>query len=45
MRDDFRAAEKNGKSKTPRAEIRSGARAQRRVTKQILKQFEAKFNG
>ncbi len=43
--DDFRAAEKKDKSKTPRAEIRSGTRAQRRVTKGILKQYEVKFNG
>jgi hypothetical protein len=45
MRDDFRAAEKIGKSTTPLAEKRAGTRAQRRVTKEILKEVQTKING
>jgi hypothetical protein len=45
MRDDFRAAEKIGKSRTPLAEKRAGTRARRRVTKEILKEVQTKFNG
>jgi hypothetical protein len=45
MRDDFRAAEKIGKSRTPLAEKRAGTRAGRRVTKEILKEVQTKFNG
>jgi hypothetical protein len=44
-RDDFRAAEKIGKSKTPLADKRAGTRAQRRVTKEVLKEVQTKFNG
>jgi hypothetical protein len=44
-RDDFRAAEKIGKSRTPLAEKRAGTRAQRRVTKEVLKEVQTKFNG
>ena len=44
-RDDFRAAEKIGKSKTPLAEKRASTRAQRRGTKEILKEVQTKFNG
>jgi hypothetical protein len=45
VRDDFRAAEKIGKSKTPLAEKRAATRAQRRGTKEVLKQVQTKFNG
>jgi len=45
MRDDFRAAEKIGKTKPAQAEIRAGTRARRRVTKEVLKEFQEKFNG
>jgi hypothetical protein len=45
MRDDFRAAKKIGKTKPAQAEIRSGTRARRRVTKEVLKEFQEKFNG
>jgi hypothetical protein len=45
VRDDFRAAEKIGKSKTPLADKRAGTRAQRRVTKEVLKEVQTKFNG
>jgi hypothetical protein len=44
-RDDFRAAEKVVKSKTPLADKRAGTRAQRRVTKEVLKEVQTKFNG
>jgi hypothetical protein len=44
-RDDFRAVEKIGKSRTPLAEKRAGTRAQRRVTKEVLKEVQTKFNG
>jgi len=45
MRDDFRAAEKKAKTPVAKAEIRSGTRARRRVTKEFLKEFQGKFNG
>jgi hypothetical protein len=44
-REDFRAAEKIGKNRTPLAEKRAGTRAQRRVTKEVLKEVQTKFNG
>ena len=44
MRDDFRAAEKVGKTKPAQSEIRSGTRARRRLTKEVLKEFRGKFN-
>jgi hypothetical protein len=44
-RDDIRALGKIGKSKTPLAEKRAGTRAQRRVTKEELKEVQTKFNG
>ena len=44
-RDDFRAAEKIGKSKTPLGQKRASTRAQRRGTKEILKEVQTKFNG
>jgi hypothetical protein len=44
-RDDFRAAEKIGKSRTLLAEKRAGTRAQRRGAKEILKEVQTKFNG
>ena len=44
-RDDFRGAGKIGKSKTPLADKRAGTRAQRRVTKEELKEVQTKFNG
>jgi hypothetical protein len=45
MRDDSHAAKKIGKSTTPLAEKRSGTRANRRVTKEALKEVQTKFNG
>jgi hypothetical protein len=45
VRDDFRAAEKIDKSRTPLAEKRAGTRAQRRGTKEVLKEVQTKFNG
>jgi hypothetical protein len=45
LRDDFRAAEKVGKTKPAQSEIRSGTRARRRLTKEVLKEFQGKFNG
>jgi hypothetical protein len=45
VRDDFRAAGKIGKSKTPLADKRAGTRAQRRGTKEVLKEVQTKFNG
>jgi hypothetical protein len=44
-RDDIRALGKIGKSRTPLAEKRAGTRAQRRVTKEVLKEVQTKFNG
>ncbi len=44
-RDDFRAAGKIGKSRTPLAERRADTRAQRRGTKEVLKEVQTKFNG
>jgi len=44
-RDDLHAAKKIGKSRTPLAERRAGTRAQRRVTKEELKEVQTKFNG
>ena len=44
-RDDIRALGKIGKSRTPMAERRAGTRAQRRVTKEVLKEVQTKFNG
>ena len=45
MRDDSRAAKKIGKSTTPLSEKRSATRANRRVTKEALKEVQTKFNG
>ena len=45
MRDDFRAAEKKSKTPVAEAEVRSATRARRRVTKEVLKEFQGKFNG
>lgn len=45
VRDDFRAAEKIGKNKSPLAEKRASTRAQRRGTKEVLKEVQTKFNG
>ena len=42
---NLRAAEKIGKSRTLSAERRAGTRAQRRVTKEVLKEVQTKFNG
>jgi hypothetical protein len=44
-RDDSHAAEKIGKSRTPLADRRADTRAQRRVTKEELKEVQTKFNG
>jgi hypothetical protein len=44
-RDDIRALGKIGKSRTLLAERRAGTRAQRRVTKEVLKEVQTKFNG
>lgn len=44
-RDDTHAAKKIGKSRTPLADRRAGTRAQRRVTKEVLKEVQTKFNG
>jgi hypothetical protein len=44
-RDDIRALGKIGKSRTPLADRRAGTRAQRRVTKEELKEVQTKFNG
>lgn len=45
MRDDSHAVRKLGKIRTPLAERRSDTRAQRRVTKEILKEAQTKLNG
>jgi hypothetical protein len=45
MRDDSHAVKKIGKIKTPLAEKRTDTRARRRVTKEILKEVQTKFNG
>jgi len=45
MRDDSHAAKKIGKITTPLGEKRSGTRANRRVTKEALKEVQTKFNG
>jgi hypothetical protein len=45
MRDDSHAVKKIGKIKTPLAEKRTDTRAGRRVTKEILKEVQTKFNG
>ena len=44
MRDDSHSAKKIGKTTTPLAEKRSNTRAQRRVTKEALKEVQTKFN-
>jgi hypothetical protein len=44
-RDDSHAAKKTGKNRIPLAERRAGTRAQRRVTKEELKEVQTKFNG
>jgi hypothetical protein len=44
MREEFRAAEKVGKVKTPLAEKRADTRARRHVTKEVLKDVQNKFN-
>jgi hypothetical protein len=45
MRDDSHAAKKIGKIRTPLAEKRTDTRARRRVTKEVLKEVQTKFNG
>jgi hypothetical protein len=45
MRDDFHAVKKIGKIRAPLAERRSDTRAQRRITKEILKEAQTKLNG
>ncbi len=45
MRDDSHAAKKIGKIKTSLAEKRTGTRARRHVTKEILKEVQTNFNG
>jgi hypothetical protein len=45
IRDDSHAAKKLGRIRTPLAERRSDTRAQRRVTKEILKESQTKLNG
>jgi hypothetical protein len=44
MRDDSHAVKKIGKIRTPLADRRSDTRAQRRVTKEILKEAQTKIN-
>jgi hypothetical protein len=44
MRDDSHAVKKIGKIRTPLADRRSDTRAQRRVTKEILKEAQTKLN-
>jgi hypothetical protein len=45
MRDDSHAEKKIGKSTIPLADKRAGTRANRRVTKEALKEVQTKFNG
>jgi len=45
MRDDSHAVKKIGKIRTPLAEKRTDTRANRRVTKEALKEVQTKFNG
>lgn len=45
MRDDSHAVKKIGKITTPLADKRAGTRANRRVTKEVLKEVQTKFNG
>jgi hypothetical protein len=45
MRDDSHAVKKIGKITTPLADKRAGTRANRRVTKEALKEVQTKFNG
>jgi hypothetical protein len=45
MRDDSHAAKKIGKIRIPLAERRTDTRARRRVTKEVLKEVQTKFNG
>jgi hypothetical protein len=45
MRDDSHAVKKIGKITTPPADKRAGTRANRRVTKEALKEVQTKFNG
>jgi hypothetical protein len=44
MRDDSHAVKKLGKIRTPLAERRSETRAQRHVSKEILKEVQSKLN-
>ena len=44
-RDNIHALGKAGKSKTPLADKRASTRAQRRGTKEVLKEDATKFNG
>ncbi len=45
VRDDSHAVKTIDKIRTPLAERRSDTRAQRRVTKEILKEAQTKLNG
>ena len=44
-RDNIHALGKAGKTKTPLADKRAATRAQRRGTKEALKEVQTKFNG